>query len=57
MHGSTSLGRQSTQCGRDLPHASPWLQLLLEHSSGSGGTVNAPFGHPLHVTERPTLLV
>jgi hypothetical protein len=43
--------------GRDLPQASPPLQLLLGRDSGSGGMAIAPFIPPLHVTTAPMLLV
>jgi hypothetical protein len=38
------------------PTASPRLQVFLGCALGSGSTVNAPFGHPLHVAEWPKLL-
>jgi hypothetical protein len=49
----TSLGQESTHCGHDLLQATPLLQLLLGLGSGSGGSVNAPFIHSLHVAEQP----
>jgi hypothetical protein len=55
-HESASLGRWSTQCGRNPLWASPWLELLLGRGSGSGCHANAPFVPPLHVTEVPKLL-
>jgi hypothetical protein len=49
-HGSASLGQQSIKCGHDILWATPQFRLLLGLSSGSGSTMNAPFGHLLHDT-------